>query len=77
EAIGHALAAGDQARAAVFVENNALDLIAQCQLLYVRQLLALLPRKLIDQRIRLQLVVLWLAVHSSQPEIAKQTLSNA
>ncbi|RUY48956.1 LuxR C-terminal-related transcriptional regulator, partial [Mesorhizobium sp. M7A.F.Ca.CA.002.07.1.1] len=49
----------------------------QCQLLYVRQLLALLPRKLIDQRIRLQLVVLWLAVHSSQPEIAQQTLSNA
>ncbi|KQV01408.1 LuxR family transcriptional regulator [Mesorhizobium sp. Root695] len=77
EAIGHALAAGDQARAAVFVENNALDLIAQCQLLYVRQLLALLPRQLIDQRIRLQLVVLWLAVHSSQPEIAQQTLSNA
>ncbi|RUZ85941.1 LuxR C-terminal-related transcriptional regulator, partial [Mesorhizobium sp. M7A.F.Ca.US.006.01.2.1] len=77
EAIGHALAAGDQARAAVFVENNALDLIAQCQLLYVRQLLALLPRTLIDQRIRLQLVVLWLAVHSSQPEIAQQTLSNA
>lgn len=77
EAIGHALAAGDQARAAVFVENNALDLIAQCQLLYVRQLLALLPRKLVDQRIRLQLVVLWLAVHSSQPEIARQTLSNA
>ncbi|RUV37674.1 LuxR family transcriptional regulator, partial [Mesorhizobium sp. M7A.F.Ca.MR.228.00.0.0] len=57
--------------------NNALDLIAQCQLLYVRQLLALLPRTLIDQRIRLQLVVLWLAVHSSQPEIAQQTLSNA
>ncbi|QPC94357.1 LuxR C-terminal-related transcriptional regulator [Mesorhizobium sp. INR15] len=77
EAIGHALAAGDQARAAVFVENNALDLIAQCQLLYVRQLLALLPKKLIDQRIRLQLVVLWLAVHSSQPEIATQTLANA
>ncbi|UVK44107.1 LuxR C-terminal-related transcriptional regulator [Mesorhizobium sp. AR07] len=77
EAIGHALAASDQARAAVFVENNALDLIAQCQLLYVRQLLALLPKKLIDQRIRLQLVVLWLAVHSSQPEIAQQTLSNA
>lgn len=77
EAIGHALAAGDQARAAVFVENHALDLIAQCQLLYVRQLLALLPKKLIDQRIRLQLVVLWLAVHSSQPEIAEQTLSNA
>ena len=77
EAIGHALAAGDQARAAVFVENNALELIAQCQLLYVRQLLALLPRKLIDQRIRLQLVVLWLAVHSSQPEIAGQTLANA
>lgn len=77
EAIGHALAAGDRARAAVFVENNALDLIAQCQLLYVRQLLALLPKKLIDQRIRLQLVVLWLAVHSSQPELAQQTLSNA
>ncbi|MCA0012226.1 LuxR C-terminal-related transcriptional regulator [Mesorhizobium sp. B292B1B] len=77
EAIGHALAAGDQARAAVFVENNALDLIAQCQLLYVRQLLALLPKKLIDQRIRLQLVVLWLAVHSSQPEIAKQTLASS
>ncbi|RVA14368.1 LuxR family transcriptional regulator, partial [Mesorhizobium sp. M7A.F.Ca.US.002.01.1.1] len=73
EAIGHALAGPP----AVFVENNALDLIAQCQLLYVRQLLALLPRKLIDQRIRLQLVVLWLAVHSSQPEIAQQTLSNA
>ncbi|RWK93668.1 MAG: LuxR family transcriptional regulator [Mesorhizobium sp.] len=77
EAIGHALAAGDQARAAVFVENHALNLIAQCQLLYVRQLLALLPKKLINQRIRLQLVVLWLAVHSSQPEIAEQTLSNA
>jgi LuxR family maltose regulon positive regulatory protein len=77
EAIGHALAAGDQARAAVFVENHALDLIAQCQLLYVRRLLALLPKKLIDQRIRLQLVLLWLAVHSSQPEIAEQTLSNA
>ncbi|WP_202355548.1 LuxR C-terminal-related transcriptional regulator [Mesorhizobium sp. 113-3-3] len=77
EAIGHALAAGDQARAAVFVENNALELIAQCQLLYVRQLLALLPRNLVDQRIRLQLVVLWLAVHSSQPEIAQQTLANA
>ncbi|WP_245482606.1 LuxR C-terminal-related transcriptional regulator [Mesorhizobium sp. M7A.F.Ca.ET.027.03.2.1] len=43
----------------------------------MRQLLALLPRTLIDQRIRLQLVVLWLAVHSSQPEIAQQTLSNA
>ncbi|WP_232375713.1 LuxR C-terminal-related transcriptional regulator [Mesorhizobium comanense] len=77
EAIGHALAAGDQARAAVFVENNALELIAQCQLLYVRQLLALLPKNLIDQRIRLQLVVLWLAVHSSQPEIAQHTLANA
>ncbi|WP_192248312.1 LuxR C-terminal-related transcriptional regulator [Mesorhizobium caraganae] len=77
EAIGHALAAGDQARAAVFVENNGLDLIAQCQLLYVRQLLALLPKRLIDLRIRLQLVVLWLAVHSSQPELAQQTLSNA
>ena len=43
----------------------------------MRQLLALLPRKLIDERVRLQLVVLWLAVHSSQTEIAEQTLSNA
>jgi LuxR family maltose regulon positive regulatory protein len=77
EAIGHAVAAGDEARAAVFVENNALELIAQCQLLYVRQLLALLPKQLIDRRIRLQLVVLWLAVHSSQPDVARQTLATA
>jgi LuxR family maltose regulon positive regulatory protein len=77
EAIRHALAAGDQGRAATFVENNALELISQCQLLYVRQLLALLPKPMINQRIRLQLVHLWLAVHSSQPDVASETLRSA
>ena len=51
EAIGHALAAGDNGRAATFVENNALELIAQCQLLYVRQILALLPKELIESEL--------------------------
>jgi LuxR family maltose regulon positive regulatory protein len=77
EAIRHALEVGDTGRAASFVEANALTLIAQCQLLYVRQLLALLPPVVIERRIRLQLIVLWLAVHSSQPDIATRTLEAA
>jgi LuxR family maltose regulon positive regulatory protein len=77
EAVRHALAVGDTGRAASFVESNALPLIAQCQLLYVRQLLALLPAEVVERRIRLQLVVLWLAVHSSQPEVATRTLNAA
>lgn len=77
EAIRHALTAGDQGRAASLVENNGLDLIAQCQLVYVRQLLSLLPAQLVGQRVRLQLIVLWLAVHSSQPDAALRALATA
>ncbi len=77
EAVRHTLAAGDDRRAAGIVERCALPMIADCRFRDIEELLAQLPRKIVNERIRLQFAIIWISVHSSQTRRATTALARA
>ncbi len=77
EAVCHTLAAGDDRRAAAIVERCALPMIADCRFRDIEELLAQLPRRIVNERIRLQFAIIWISVHSSQTRRATAALARA
>ncbi len=59
EAVDHALAAGDPARAVTLVEDNGMDLIEHARMSTVLGLIDKLPPRLVSTSMRLQLILAW------------------
>ncbi|TQC44575.1 protein kinase [Rhodococcus sp. WS4] len=59
EAVDHALAAGDPARAVTLVEDNGMDLIEHARMSTVLGLIDKLPSRLVSTSLRLQLILAW------------------
>lgn len=74
EAVKHALAAGEDARAAGWVEHCAMDLVRRSALRTVIGWLDRLPPRIIQASLRLRLVQAWSFTLALQPVDASRTL---
>ena len=59
EAVDHALAAGDQARAVDLVEQDETNLLEQSKITTLLGIVKKLPPQLVVSRVRLQLIIAW------------------
>ncbi|MCB1908142.1 MAG: hypothetical protein KDH15_12270 [Rhodocyclaceae bacterium] len=74
EAVRHALAAGEDCKAAAWVEHCAMDLVRRSDLRTVIGWLDRLPPRIIDGSLRLRLVQAWSFTLALQPADASRTL---
>lgn len=77
DAVRHTLLGGDDKRAAGIVESCALPMMADCRFREIEELLAQLPQKTVNERIRLQFAIIWISVHSSQARRGTAALARA
>ncbi|WP_109526739.1 MULTISPECIES: serine/threonine-protein kinase [Nocardia] len=73
EAVDHAVAAGDQARAVELVENGGVRLLEQSRMAILPGLIAKLPPETVQSSLRLQITTAWaglLLQHREQAETA-------
>lgn len=74
DAVNHALAAGDDAGAAQLVEDCAMELIRQGDLLQPSEWLNRLPPAVVESRPRLNLIAAWIFFQMMQPRRAGRHL---
>jgi LuxR family maltose regulon positive regulatory protein len=77
DAVGHALASGDNDLAAGLVEKCAMPLVMQGHIPRVTEWLNQLPDSLVDTRPRLLLARVWAQFHMSRPRQAARILKQA
>ncbi|MGO4841690.1 hypothetical protein AB4144_56455, partial [Rhizobiaceae sp. 2RAB30] len=77
DAVGHALASGDNDLAARLVEECAMPLIMQGHIPRVTEWLNQLPDSLVETRPRLLLARVWAQFHMSRPRQAARILKQA
>ena len=77
DAVLHSLAAGELEDACRLVESCAMSSIMQSHVTRVQEWLSLIPRTLVAERPRLQLIKVWIDFHTSNSREAVKTLVSA
>jgi serine/threonine-protein kinase PknK len=75
EAVDHALAAGEPARAVDLVEQNETELLEQSKMTTFLAIVNKLPQQLVASRVRLQLILAWANILLQHSDLAAAALN--